>query len=99
MSHDRAQPDQADQAEQAEQADQPAHDEASKKARAAEVLRRNIEKSRELLEARKRQRGGQGHQHAEEEDEDASATPRHSEVRAGAHKGRGSNFKVGRRGG
>ena len=104
MSQDGERPEQTDQAGQAEQAEQtvsagPAgQDEARKRARAAEVLKRNVERSRELLEARKRQRDGRGHQ-GEEEGEEAGGAPRPTEARGGGQKGRGSNFKVGRRGG
>ena len=100
MSQDGGRPERVEQAEQAEQTAQggPAGtDEASKQARAGEVLKRNVERSRELLEARKRQQGGRGH-HAEDEGDEAGA-PRPTEVRGGGQKGRGSNFKVGRRGG
>ena len=101
MSQDGGRPERAELAERTEQPAQagPAgSDEASKQAHAAEVLKRNVERSRELLEARKRQQGGRGH-HTEDEGDEAGAPPRPTEVRGGGQKGRGSNFKVGRRGG
>ena len=104
MSQDGERPERAEQAGQAEQAEQTVEaepmgqDEASKRAHAAEVLKRNVERSRELLEARKRRQGGRGH-HDEEEGEEAGGAPRPPVARGGGQKGRGSNFKVGRRGG
>ena len=101
MSQDGGRPERAEQAEetgQTVQAGPAGSDEASKQARAAEILKRNVERSRELLEARKRRQGGRGH-HAEDEGEEAGAASRPTEVRGGGQKGRGSNFKVGRRGG
>ena len=78
---------------------------ASKKERTADVLKRNVEKSRELLAARKKQRDGSRHR-AEEDAEhpahdDAPVPPRHDAPLPG-HAGSGmgrSNFKGGRRGG
>ncbi len=98
MSQDGGRPERAEQAEQPAQAGPAGPDVASKQARAAEILKRNVERSRELLETRKRQQGGRG-QHAEDEGEEAGAAARPTEVRGGGQKGRGSNFKVGRRGG
>ena len=104
MSQDGERPERAEQAGQAEPTGQTvpagpmAQDEASKRARAAEVLKRNVERSRELLEARKRRQGGRGH-HDEEEGEEAGGASRPPVARGGEQKGRGSNFKVGRRGG
>ena len=104
MSQDGERPEQVDQAGQAEQIEQPVsagpagQDEAGKRARAAEVLKRNVERSRELLEARKRRQGGRGH-HDEEDGEEDGGAPRPPVARSGGQKGRGSNFKVGRRGG
>ena len=98
MSQDGGRPERAEQAEQTLPAGPAGPDVASKQARAAEILKRNVERSRELLEARKRRQGGRGH-HDEEEGEEAGGSPRPPGDRGGEQKGRGSNFKVGRRGG